>query len=101
MLAWRSLTRKQKAACLFLLVLLVVGGPLCLVFADSTPQRLYRLGGCLCFLAVLLDPQYLRVSVTSAIDPRSTPRQSLILMGTGVPLVLLGLLYQWILVSHS
>jgi hypothetical protein len=43
----------------------------------------------------------LRVSVTSAIDPRSTPRQTLILIGPGVPVVLLGLLYQWIFVSHS
>src|SRR5438552_7289937 len=101
MLGWRTLTTRQRAACVFLVVVFLVGMPASIVFADTMSQRVFRVGAGLCFISAVLNPAVYAGPVSRSTSVKSMPAACRNLNLAGVGVIVAALVYHLVGIHHG
>ena len=92
MLPWRTLSRSNRIAVVFFLVVLLPAAVLMAWAMPALPDRAKAIGGALTMLGVVLDPQFFSKPVLANIAFEKMPTVSRVLLALGVTTFFAGML---------
>jgi hypothetical protein len=83
MLSWRTLTIGERLQAIGIFLVGGIGLSIQILGATSSAERLFYIGGLLASFAVVLDPQFMKVSKGAPVTLRAMPEVCLNLLKGG------------------
>ena len=90
MLGWRELSRGKRAGAVFILLVILIGGPGLIMVAKTQAELLQYLGSVVVGFAVVLNPASFTQPTSTLISFRAMPVVCRVLNAIGLPLFVFG-----------